>query len=220
LWTDGDVAIPIDWRAFNKKHDGLTKNNHMCHMLEKAHRNGFSPICVLFDSWYSTLKNLKMIREWGWGFFVGVRSNRQVDPNGNGNPNISNIDWNENKSNEYAHLKGFGWVEAYRSGENSCFVGTKFPLCERKVQQRREAGFQIENSHQGIKQECNVERCQARKLIKQLNHIALSLRAFIRLEINRYLTGISRHMMKLEIVREAVRTYRSAPIYTLRAPSA
>ncbi len=87
-----------------------------------------------------------MIRKWGWGFFVGVRSNLKVD--------ISNIDWNENKSNEYVHLKGFGWVGAYRSGEDSYFVGTEFPLCEGEVQQRREAGFQIENFHRGIKQEC------------------------------------------------------------------
>jgi hypothetical protein len=54
IWTDGDLAIPVDWRVYNKKEDSLTKNDHARHMMEKARDRGFKPQAVLWDSWYSS----------------------------------------------------------------------------------------------------------------------------------------------------------------------
>ena len=48
LWTDGDVAIPVDWRVFDKARDGLTKNDHLRQMLQTARQRGFVPECVLW----------------------------------------------------------------------------------------------------------------------------------------------------------------------------
>ena len=64
-------------------------------------------------------------------------------------------------------------------------------LIEAQVQQKREQAQQIEGYHRGLKQECHIERCQARKARKQRNHIMLALRAFVCLEWNRYLRGVS-----------------------------
>jgi hypothetical protein len=36
LWTNGDIAIPVDWRVFDKQRDGLTKNDHLRQMLNTA----------------------------------------------------------------------------------------------------------------------------------------------------------------------------------------
>ncbi len=47
-------------------HDGLTKNDHFRHMIQTAHQHGFTPEGVLFDSWYSSLANLKLIRDLDW----------------------------------------------------------------------------------------------------------------------------------------------------------
>jgi putative transposase len=65
-------------------------------------------------------------------------------------------------------------------------------LDEAQLQQRREDAQNIEGYHRGLKQECHIERCQARKARKQRNHIMLALRAFVRLEWKRYTSGISR----------------------------
>jgi hypothetical protein len=51
LWTDGDWHIPVDCRIFDKKQGALTKNDHFQSMLKEAHRRGFAPGCVAFDSW-------------------------------------------------------------------------------------------------------------------------------------------------------------------------
>ena len=49
-------------------------------------------------------------------------------------------------------------------------------------------GFQPDY-HRGLKQCCGVEQAQVRSARAQMNHIALSIRAFVRLEVHRLQTG-------------------------------
>ena len=44
----------------------------------------------------------------------------------------------------------------------------------------------------------------------------MSIRAFMRLELYRLMTGISWYEAKVRIVRDAVRSYIAHPIYILR----
>ncbi len=62
LWTDGDRAVPCDYRIFDKDTNGKTKNDHFSEMVMTAHERGFAPRMVCFDSWYCSLENLKLIR--------------------------------------------------------------------------------------------------------------------------------------------------------------
>jgi len=70
LWTDDERHIPVDCRIYNKIKDGLTKNDHFRSMLQTACQRGFQPEFVLFDSWYASLENLKLIRSAGSGLLV------------------------------------------------------------------------------------------------------------------------------------------------------
>ena len=87
------------------------------------------------------------------------------------------------------------------------------------MQQKREEARQIENYHRRLKQECGIERCQARAGDKQKSHISLALRAFVRLKWHRYQTGISRYATKWWIIRRAVTADLDNPTYVLRAPT-
>lgn len=224
LWTDGDIAIPIDWRIFHKETDGLTKNDHMRQMLEIARQRGFSPKCMLWDSWYSTLKNLKMLRDWDWPFFVGLKSNRLVNPDGKGNRPVSELEFDGFCM--HTHLKGFGWVYLYKvenkgsKKEARYFVGSEQILSEAEVQQRRENAGQIENYHRGLKQECHVEKCQAQKGVKQRNHIGLAIRAFVRMAAHHYRTGVSPFELKQTIIENAIRLYLKRPFCLLQNSTA
>lgn len=62
-----------------------------------------------------------------------------------------------------------------------------------------------------------MERCQARSARAQRNHIGVAIRAFVRVERFFFRTGISEWEAKARIVREAVRAYLAAPLYTLTA---
>ena len=79
VWTDGDRKIPCDYRLYDKAKDGLTKNDHFRAMLEAAHGRGFTPECVVFDSWYASLENLKAIRGFGWRWLTRLKANRLVN---------------------------------------------------------------------------------------------------------------------------------------------
>jgi hypothetical protein len=57
LWTDGEARLPCDFALYNKKKDGLTKNDHFRAMLRRAKARGFCPELVAFDSWYAALAN-------------------------------------------------------------------------------------------------------------------------------------------------------------------
>jgi len=64
--------------------DGLTKNDHFRAMLQVAKKRGFTPHYVLFDSWYSGLDNLKLVRDLEWRFLTRLKSNRLVNPDKSG----------------------------------------------------------------------------------------------------------------------------------------
>ena len=68
LWTDGDRHVPCDYRLYDKAHDGHSKNDLFGQLLRAAKQRGLQPKCICFDSWYSSLDNLKLIRslQWHW----------------------------------------------------------------------------------------------------------------------------------------------------------
>jgi putative transposase len=62
LWTDGEALISCDFRVYDKSLSGRSKNGHFRHMLATAKERGFQPQYVPFDSWYTSLENLKEVR--------------------------------------------------------------------------------------------------------------------------------------------------------------
>src|SRR4029079_2272243 len=79
LWTDGEALIPCDYRLYEKAVDKLSKNDHFRAMLATARERGFAPECVVCDSWYASLENLKAIRGHGWRWVTQLKANRTVN---------------------------------------------------------------------------------------------------------------------------------------------
>jgi putative transposase len=85
LWTDGDALLPCDYRLYEQATDGSSKNDHCRALLATAEQRGFAPECVVFDSWYASLDNLKQLRRQGWRWLTRLKANRLVNPDGTGN---------------------------------------------------------------------------------------------------------------------------------------
>lgn len=217
LWTDGDRAVPADYRIFDKDTDGRTKNDHFFEMLLEAHRRGFSPKMVCFDSWYSGLENLKLVRSLGWYFLTRLKENRQVNPEGKGLRAISEIDIGE--EGQILWLKGFGEIKVFRlidkNGNAQHWATNKIEMSDLERVKYGSYSWQIEQYHRGIKQYCLIERAQCRRRIPWQNHINLCLRAFLRIESHCYHKGVSWFEAKTSIIREAVRSYLANPKYSL-----
>src|SRR5205823_3690785 len=108
LWTDGDRHVPCDYRIFDKQKDSLTKNDHFSAMVKAAHARGFRPACVVFDSWYSGLENLKLIRSFGWIWLTRLKSNRKVNPDWTGLRAVSEVEIGA--AGRVVWLEGYGLV--------------------------------------------------------------------------------------------------------------
>lgn len=217
LWTDGERYIPIDYRIYNKSVDGMTKNDHFRTMLETAAERGFTPESVLFDSWYSGLENLKLIRSLGWRWLTRLKHNRHVNPDRTGNRPVCQADISE--QGDTVHLKGYGLIKVFgmvRTDADIEYWATDDLQMNDLIRLKyAEISWMIETYHRGIKQFCGIERCQARSERAQRNHIELALRAFLRIEYHCFVKGISWFEAKTSIIRDAVRAYLAKPIYTL-----
>jgi hypothetical protein len=217
LWTEGDRAVPTDYRLFDKDTDRKTKNDHFSEMIMKAHERGFSPQMVCFDSWYSALDNLKLVRGLGWYFLTRLKGNRQVNPQGKGLRAVCELEIDERGA--VVWLKGFGEIKVFRlidkNGNAEHWATNKPEMTDLERVKYASYAWQIEQFHRGIKQFCLIERAQCRRRRPWRNHINLCLRAFLRIESHCYHKGISWFEAKTSIIRDAVRNYLANPKYSL-----
>jgi len=209
VWTDGNSVIPVDFRIYDNYNDGKTKNDHLQDMLENAKERGFRPDFVLFDSWYSSLDNLKKIRGHGWHWLTRLKKNRLVNPDKTKNVQISTIDIPSDGRN--VHLKGYGFVKVFRivskDGDEEHWATDLIDMEEPDRKELARKSWKIEEYHRGIKQFCGVERCQARNGQSQRTHILFSIRAFLRFEVDRIRTSRSWFESKQSVIRNAIREY-------------
>jgi putative transposase len=213
LWSDGEDAIPCDYRLFDKPVDGLTKNAHFPTMLEIAHTRGFRPHYVAFDRRYSSLANLKAIRALGWHWLTRLKANRLVNPDDTGNRALSECAIRE--AGTRVHLKGYGFILVFRidtaDGDTEYWATSELTMTMDERERVANQVWTIETYHRGLKQYCGVEGCAARKARAQRNHIGWAIRAFLRLEHHRITTGSSWFETKLAIIRPAIQQFLAGP---------
>jgi len=217
LWTDGDRHVPVDYRIFDKKKDSLTKNDHFQAMLKEAQERGFRPACVVFDSWYSGLENLKLVRSFGWVWLTRLKSNRKVNPDRQGLRAVSGVE--VGAGGRVVWLEGFGLIRVFKTvatdGDVEVWATNKVEMGDLERVRWASYSWAIESYHRGIKQFCLIERAQVRSRRAWRNHIGLCLRAFLRLESHCHHRGVSWYEAKTSIIREAVRAYVANPLYSL-----
>lgn len=218
LWTDGGAKLPLDCRVSNKPVDDLDKNQHLRAMLDTAKQRGFAPRYVCFDSWYSSLENLKAVRKHGWHWLTRFKSNRAVDPDDTGNRPIYLL--TIPPEGLVVHLRGYGMIRVFAlvnadMEEAEFWATSDLSMSAADRKQTQQQAWAIEEYHRGLKQCCGIERCQARTERAQYNHILYAIRAFVRLEHQRLQTGQSWYESKKKMVRQAIRAYTAQPSLTL-----
>src|SRR2546422_3673 len=94
--VDGNY-YPIDYRIYAPEQDGKTKNDHFADMLTNAiTTKRIRAHCVLFDSWYGSVSNLKLVVRLGLVFVTTLKSNRLVSLfKGGGYIHLEQIEWSE-----------------------------------------------------------------------------------------------------------------------------
>ena len=161
-------SYPVNFRIYNKQ-EGKTKNDYFREMVLEVMAWGLKPAWVTGDSWYSSLENLKFLRNEEVGFLFGIASNRQVSIERGNQQSVKDLDIP--KDGLMVYLKAFGWVRVFCQpfkNEPRYYILYKRDL--EALEQLTYDDFKaihddhwkIECFHRIIKQVCNIERFYVR----------------------------------------------------------
>lgn len=219
LWTDGEALSPGDYRRYEESVDGLRKNDHFRALLDAARARGCAPECVVFARWYASLANRNASRAPGWRRVTRLHANRLANPDGAGDRPLG--DCAIAAGGTRVHRQGDGCIPVFLLGHPD---GDKGYWATSAVQMapptRLNYGARAwgrEVDHRGRKQHCGVERAEGRAARAQRNHSNGALRASLRLEQHRLVTGVRWWEANMTIIRAAIRRYLAHPRYTLTA---
>ena len=191
--------MPIDYRIYHPDTDGKTKNDHFQEMFQQASTvKQIKARTILFDSWYSSVDNLKLIHRADWSFFTTLKSNRMVSPN---------------RETGYEHLDALNfWGPAATAGllvklKQVPFLVRLFKIVAPKgdidwlitndlgdkitcfvAENRNAVRWQIEDFDRSFKQLTGSQPhrrtgCQCRNAQAQRNHLACCYHAWVSLQM-------------------------------------
>ena len=213
VWSDGGRLLPVDYRVYHPAGDAKTKNDHFRDMVRAARARGLAPRCVLFDGWYASLDNPKLVRDAGWAFLTRLKGNRLVrvdrgDAAGVAGQAIA-------AGGTVVWLPGYGELRVFRvvarDGAAEHWATNDPAMTALARHGLAQEAWAVEAYHRGLKRHTEVEKCRARLGRSQMSHIGLAVRAFVRPEWHRWTAGVTWFEAKQGIVRAAVRRYLRDP---------
>ena len=227
---EGDY-YPIDYRIYHPDSDGKTKNDHFREMVIRAiHDKLIKAKTILFDSWYSSAENLKLIQRMGLFFVTTLKSNRLVSPvKGEGNIHLDQIAWTDDAlaNGILIHIKAVPFLvrlfkivatngdvewmitnKETRAGSNGDHPS---PITAQDAQNESAVRWQVEQMHRELKQLVGTEKCQCRKARSQRNHIACCYQAWLAIKVTAMKKSVTLYEAQSDLFREYLRAQLRSP---------
>lgn len=213
--SDGEEHYPIDFRIYAKEMDGKTKNDHFREMLLTAkHDKGIQANTVLFDSWYGSWENLKLVNNLNMVFFTTLKSNRLVSLNKEtGYIHLDEVDWTPERLAQGVMVKlqkvpfrvRLFKIVAPNGDIDWIITNSDAPLSADDVQDVNARRWQVEQFHRELKQLTGVEKCQCRKQRAQRNHIACCYQAWLAIKVQASAVGKTLYALVDDLLYEFLR---------------
>ena len=214
----------IDYRIFDKAHDGKTKIDHLLDMLHAAYFKKQLPFrTVLMDSWYVSMKVMKAIEALSKVYYAPLKRNRLVNDTDGVEPHqqVQNLSWSlpETTRGKRVHIKRFPkghQVKLFRivsdTGRTEYIVTNDLSQSDATAtKQQCQVRWKIEQLHREIKQITGIGKCQCRKLRAQRNHIACCLQVWVCLKRVARKTTQTIYQLKQSLLDDYMRQQLSNP---------
>jgi hypothetical protein len=221
---------PIDYRLYDPDGDGKSKNQHFREMLLRAkHDKRLQARTVLFDSWYASVDNLKLIHRLELVFVTTLKSNRLVSlSKDEGYIHLQELAWTEERLQQGVLVKlkevpflvrlfklvaphgDIDWVITnglYQTNDDD----TQRPLTAVEVQDENARRWQIEQLHRELKQLTGSQKCQCRKARSQRNHLACCYFAWLTLKVRAAQVGTSLYQVRANLFSDFLRSQLRNP---------
>ncbi len=188
----GDFC-PVDFRIYAKTYDGKTKNDHFQEMLCRAMSDKqLKAKTVLFDSWYASWKNLKLVNCLGLTFYTPLKTNRLISlDNGDSWYHLDEIKWTKQMLDEgiFVRLSKIPFtVKLFKlvatNGDIDWVVTNDLDsaITTQVAQDANDVRWEVEQFHREFKQLTGSEKCQCRKQRSQRNHLSNCYHAWLTLK--------------------------------------
>jgi hypothetical protein len=221
---DGDF-YPIDYRVYAPDVEGKTKNDHFQEMfvnaLDLKHLHART---ILFDGWYASAENLKLIHRRKRIFFTTLKSNRLVSLSKEaGYCHLEDIEWTTDRLAQGVRVKlkevPF-YVQLFKlvaPDDDIDWVITN-DLAETVTAQVAEEAsdvrWQVEELHRGIKQLTGSEKCQCQAARAQRNHLACCYHAWLSLKVKAKELGRTLYAVRESLFSCYLRAELRSPMVT------
>lgn len=214
--TDGQDCFPIDYRLYAPEADGKTKNDHFREMLLNAiHEKGLKAQTILFDSWYASVDNLKLIARLKRYFVTTLKDNRLGSLNkSEGYLHLQDIDWTPERLERGVQVKlkevpfQVQLFKLVATNGDIDWVITNLPedsLTASVVQDANNQRWGIEPLHRELKQLTGSEKCECRKARSQRNHLACCYHAWLSLKVQALALGKSLYAVQHDLLSDYLR---------------
>jgi len=190
---DGDF-YPSDYRVYAPDVEGKTKNDHFQEMFVNAlDLKHVQARTILFDGWYASAENLKLIHRRKRIFFTTRKSHRVVSlskaqgyihrEEREGTPDrlahgvlvkLKEVPFHVRLFKLVAPDGDIAWVIPNDRAE---------PVTAQVAEDSSDVRWQVEELHRGIKQLTGSERCQCQAARAQRNHLACWYHACLSLKV-------------------------------------
>jgi hypothetical protein len=207
--NDGDFW-PLDYRIYHPETDGKTKNDHFQEMFMRlvTHKR-VQARTILFDTWYASVANLKLIHRQNWVFFTTLKHNRKVSRRReSGYESVDELVFSPSQLVEGIEVKlkevpfkvklfklvaPDGHIDYVITNDLdysvNCFV----------AELKNDNRWQVEDFHRGFKQLTGSEKCQCRKARSQRNHLACCYHAWVSLKVEAKKVGKTIYQLRKEL---------------------
>ena len=188
-YTDiNGISVPVNFRVYRHS-ESKTKNEYFQEMCREVWSWGLRPAFVTMDSWYSSIENLKFLRNQEVGILTGLENNRIVSCAPHQYEKIQELEIPP--EGLYTHLKGFDFVKVFRTVDTEDHVRhyglyladtEQLKTAERTLfKSLKKQHWQIEEMFRAIKQLAHAGHFFVRRTEAIKTHLFAVLSAFQRL---------------------------------------
>jgi DDE family transposase len=198
---------PIDYRVSASEVDGKTKNQHFQEMFAHAlDQKQLRARTILFDSWYASADNLKLIHRRQRIFFTPLKSNRVGSlSKEEGYVPLDAVEWTPPRLTPgvLVKLKEVPFmVRLFKlvapDGDIDWVITNDLeePLTAQVTKDTRDVRWQVAELHRGLKQLTGTEKCQCRGARAQRNHLACCYHAWVSLKVKAKALGQTMYALR------------------------
>ena len=216
---------PIDYRGYAPDVDGKTKNDHFAAMFVNAvEQKHLQARTILFDGWYASAENLKLIHRRQRIFFTTLKNNRLVRlSKAEGYSHLEEGAWTPDRLKHGVlvkvkevpfHVRFFKLVAP--NGDIDWVITNDLAetVTAQVARETSDVRWQVEELHRGIKQLTGSEKCQCRAARAQRNHLACCYHAWLSLKVKAQALGQTLYAVRERLFSHYLRAELRSPHVT------